>query len=186
MSFRDRLSDFTKHIYTQQTVLLSAFSFSLSFSNSFSLFPFPIALGEVFTASSSMDGRHGNFLLCQTDRGSVALGVAFSKYNGWGGSQIHFALPLPTPNPSSSSSPSPLSSGFFFLHPLFFPYGRTVQSEKGKSAESRRNQRTAALPPPEHSPEPRLPSRVPPALPTAPLVSPPLAPRPHMLRSSTE
>ena len=160
------------HTHTQQTVLLSAFSFS------------HCSLGS-FHCEQQHGWKAWKFLAVSVRSRERCFGWRLANTMGGGVHKSTLRCHFPHQIPPPPLLP-PRSLPDFFFTSTFFPYGRTVQSEKGKSAESRRNQRTAALPPPEHSPEPRLPSPVPPSLPTAPLVSPPLAPRPHMLRSSTE
>lgn len=178
MSFRDRLSDFTKHTHrpdcTSAPLLLFLFLFRFPFT-----FLFLLRLGKFSLRTAAWIGRHGNFLLCQSDRGSVALAWRLAITMGGGIHNPLRSLPLPTPNPSFSSPPSLPD----FSHPLFSPFRRTAQSEEGnrpsfdETSELQHSLLQSTAPSPACLPS--LPSN-------GPLVSPPLAPRPHMPRSSTE
>jgi hypothetical protein len=136
-------------------------------------------------AAAWMEGMEISCCVSQIE-GALLWAWRLANTMGGGGSQIHFALPLPTPNPSSSS-PSPLSSGFFFLHSTFFSPTDAqyrVRRENRPSLDETSELQHSLLQ--STAPSPAFPRSLSPSLPMAPLASPPLAPRPHMLRSSTE
>jgi hypothetical protein len=101
-----------------------------------------------------MDWKAWKFLAVSVRSRERCFGVAFSNYNGWGDSQS--TAFVATSHTKSLLLFSPLSSGFFSS--TFFPPSEVQHRVRKETAEFRRNQRTAALTPPEHSPEPRLPA----------------------------